>query len=915
MEDRRFIEETFPVREVSLESAKEKSIRRGHISTLHIWWARRPLSSSRATSFASLIPVPKNNEESEKKKNFIVKLSKWQNSLDMSILGRATQEILDMNGGKRPKVLDPFAGGGAIPLEALRLGCETYASDYNPVATLILKCVLEYPEKHGGRIRAKHGLVSCIEKNPLLEDVKKWGGRVLDQAENEIGKFFPAEKDGSIPGAYIWAKTIPCQNPSCNAEIPLMRQYWLANRDGKKISLYPHVAGKIVKFSIVGDGYDKIPGNFNPDNGSVSKAVAKCLVCGSVVDDKTTRSLFTRGKSSERMVAVISHKEKSVGKRYRVSTNDDLTLFEQSRKYLENKRSLLMERWGIDPIPDEPIHTPDGKEYQSGGLLYNFTPVLLYGMTRWGSLFNSRQKLTAITFVEKVRIVYEQMLLDGMDQEYARAVVSYIALTLDRLVASDNILCRWQPAGEKIAGLFSRQALPMVWDYAETNPFGHGSRNWRELFSDTENVLYHCCRIANNSASVSQMSATTLPYAENFFDAILTDPPYYDNVPYAVLSDFFYVWLKRSIGELYPDLFSTPLTPKSDEAIADLPLLRGMSKDEAARVIKGIKTGQHFENMLLQSFKEMRRVLKPNGICVIVYAHKSTAGWETLINSLLDSGLVVTGAWPIHTEMRARLRSQESAALASSIYMIARNFGREDIGFYRDVRDRLKKHLEIKLDQLWREAISGADFFIAAIGSSVEVFGKYERIIDDEGHTIRANVLLEDVRRVVTNYAVRQVLHNGFAAEITPLTRFYVLWRWGYGNVRLEFDDALKLARGVGIDITQEWNKGFIKKDKQFVSILGPEDRDLEELRGSRELIDVLHNVVLLWNKGKNDEAVEILKETGYGKSDIFYRVAQAISESLPNGREKKLLEVFLSGKERITEQVRKDSVQTRLLE
>jgi hypothetical protein len=216
---------------------------------------------------------------------------------------------------------------------------------------------------------------------------------------------------------------------------------------------------------------------------------------------------------------------------------------------------------------------------------------------------------------------------------------------------------------------------------------------------------------------------------------------------------------------------------------------------------------------------------------------------------------------------------------------------------------------------LWKEGISGADFFIAAIGSSIEVFGRYDRIIDDEGNIVRADKLLEEVRRIVTEYAVRQVLHNGFVAEITPLTRFYVLWRWGYGDVKLEFDDALKLARGVGIDITQEWNRGFIKKDKEFVRILGPEDRDVSQLKGSHELIDVLHNVLLLWNKGKNEEAVNILKETGFGKSDVFYRVAQAISESLPNGREKKLLEVFLSGKERITEHVREESVQTRLFQ
>jgi adenine-specific DNA methylase len=385
---------------------------------------------------------------------------------------------------------------------------------------------------------------------------------------------------------------------------------------------------------------------------------------------------------------------------------------------------------------------------------------------------------------------------------------------------------------------------------------------------------------------------------------VFTDPPYYDNIPYSYLSDFFYVWLKRTVGHLYPELFATPLTPKKDEIVA------------YSNIEGGFEEGKkYFEKMLNKSFREIDRVLKPNGISVIVYSHKSIAGWETLVNSLLDSGLVVTGAWPVHTERRARLRAKESAALASSIYMIARKLARQQTGFYKEVKDLLKKHLEMKLDQLWNEEIAGADFLIAAIGSSIEVFGKYERIIDDEGNPISANRLLEDVRRVATDYAVKQVLHNGFAAEITPLTRFYILWRWGYGDVKLEFDDALKLARGVGIDLTQEWNRGFIMKEKEFVRILGPEDRDMSHLKGSHELIDVLHHILLLWNKGKNDEAVNVLKETGFGKSEIFYRVAQAIAESLRNGKEKKLLEGFLSGKGRIVEQVVKESGQRRLFE
>jgi len=240
--NKRFIEETFPVKEVSVESAKEKNIRHGHISTLHIWWARRPLASSRATNYAALIPAPLNIEEWNKKRQFIIDFSKWENTLNQRMIKQAREEILKANGGKPPKVLDPFAGGGAIPLEVLRLGCETYASDYNPVATLILKCTLEYPQKYGKPKKVKSEDWTGAEKeiNPLLEDVKKWGNWVLEEAKNDIGAFFPNEEDGTIPVNYVWARTIPCQNPSCGAEIPLMRQYWLSKKS-KKGSSFTHM--------------------------------------------------------------------------------------------------------------------------------------------------------------------------------------------------------------------------------------------------------------------------------------------------------------------------------------------------------------------------------------------------------------------------------------------------------------------------------------------------------------------------------------------------------------------------------------------------------------------------------------------------------------------------------------------------
>ena len=906
--DKRFIEETFPVKEVSNESTREKNIRHGHISTLHIWWARRPLASSRATAYASLISALEDDEKVEKKKEFITDLSKWENSLDLDLIKKAREDLLTANGGKPLKVLDPFAGGGAIPLEALRLGCETYASEYNPVAVLILKCTLEYPQKYGRPkddkdVEGDFGdLSEDIRKNPLLEDVKRWGNWVLEEAKKEIGKFYPQEADGSIPVGYIWARTIPCQNPACGVKIPLMRQFWLAKKDKKKVTLFPNIESDGVNFRIVGDGYGPMPEGFDPKNGTVSRAIATCPVCGSTIEANTTRKLFQEGKAGQRMVAVVLHHPKKKGKTYRIATEKDLMVFEEAKTYLEAKRQKLMDGWGMDPVPDEP--TPEGK---GRGAERAFS-VRNYALDTWGDLFNSRQKLALITFVEKVRESHERMIGEGYDEEYAKAVVSYLGLVISRTADFESNLCRWHPQWEFIPNTFARQALPMSSDYSELNLFSPIlTGTFESMKRQIIRPLEHLSQIYQSPIpKIFQSSATNLSYPDNYFDAVFTDPPYYDNVPYSYLSDFFYVWLKRAIGDLYPELFSTPLTPKSKEIVA---YTNDRSWEEA-------KT--FFEENLKKSFQEIHRVLKPDGVATIVYAHKSTSGWETLINSLLDSNLVITSSWPIHTEMKARLRAKNSATLSSSIYIVTRKMKREPTGFYNDVKDELKRYLDEKLEQLWVEGdIDGADFFIAAIGSAIEVFGKYEKVMDYEGNVIRADRLLSDVRKIVTDYAAHQILHNGFAGEISDLTRFYVLYRWSYGDAKVPFDEARKLAQSCSINLSEEWNRhGFIKKEKEFIRVLGPHERKLVDINGSSvpEMINVLHGVLLLWEEGKHDEIMRLLQESGYGKEEGFYRVAQAISETLPiESKEKKLLDGFLVGKERLKKELHAESIQGRL--
>ena len=864
MMERRFIEEHFPIKEVSAEASKEKSIRHGHISTLHLWWARRPLAASRSTIYASLIPATSDSEEIERQKQVIADLSRWQNPMDNDIISTAKKHILNSN-KNAPRVLDPFSGGGSIPLESLRLGCETYASDYNPVATLLVKATTEYPFQSKLNDRSK-GLKSS--EYSLLTDVKKWSQWVLKETRKDLGQFFPKENNGEHVG-YLWSRCIPCQNPSCGATIPLIKQFWLCNKEDKKIALFPIIKNRKVTFKIVGNGYAKFPDRFDPKIGTVSRGTAMCLVCGYRVDGNVVKRLFLQAKNTENMNVVVIKQNNKSGKIYKIADKNNLQIFKNAKNVLQKKEKLFQQKYKIDPIPNENLPPVGTLGFR----------VQRYGMNKWGDLFNDRQKLVLLTFAEKILEASSKMNKSSL--EYT---LPYIAIIFDRLVDKNSNLVIYNAIGEKIEHVFGRQALPMVWDYSEVNPFT--SVGWPNMEEWIMHVLEHLSYIDATSAVVKHASATDLPFSDGFFDAVITDPPYYDNVPYSYLSDFFYVWLKRTIGSQIPDMFSTPLTPKTSEIVA-------YSHGQG-----GYKQGKKsFETMLKQSFQEIHRVLKPDGISVIVYAHKSTEGWETLINSLLQSGLVVTAAWPIHTEMKSRLRSKGSAALLSSIYMVCRKWEKEPIGFYSDVKRELTRYLNKKLDHLWSEGISGADFFIASIGSAIEVYGKYDKVIDNKDEDVPVLKMLDDTRAIVTNYAIDRVVRGEFVDKISQMTRFYILWRWAHGEARVPFDDALKLSQSVGIDIVKEWNRGFIRKDGGYIQVIGPDERT-DSLEESGELVDILHHALILWKSQKTKDVDEFLARKGYKHSDVLRRVAQAISESLSGikSKEKDWIDGFFTG-------------------
>ncbi|WP_211207072.1 DUF1156 domain-containing protein [Thermus igniterrae] len=897
--ERRLIEHRLPLKEISEASAREKSIRHGHISTLHIWWARRPLAASRAAVFATLVPDTDENYELVKR---IVPWEAVKDGNNPDIL-EARRRVLEANGGQPPRVLDPFAGGGAIPLEALRLGCETYALDLNPVAYLILKATLEYPQKYGQpesrpvpeyiRQRDREAWsqekqrpllsgegewVQSYRKNPLATEVRYWGEWVLERARAELAEFYPQDPDGKTPVAYLWARTVTCTNPACRAEVPLVRQWWLAKKDKKRIALRPLVneATKTISFAVeeVGKGEEW------PEKGTIERGDATCLVCGSAIPSSEIQHQAREKRWKERLLAVILGSQDENGKTYRPATSDDEASFEKARLKLDELKhgeNLFSE---LPLIPDEPI------PYEPRA----FTPCI-YGFEQWGQLFNPRQALALVTFAKWVREAHAEMLRRGMEEEWARGVATYLAFSLDKVVDYCSSLCRWGNDDEGVTNTFGRQALPMVWDYAETNPIGllTGSYSWALVYE--VKVIEHVSGW-EGPCTAHRSTATRLPFPDGFFDAIITDPPYYDAVPYADLSDFFYVWLKRTVGHLYPEHFRTPLTPKSQEAVQN-PVRHGGDNQKAK---------QFFEDMMRQAFQEMHRVLKPGGEATIVFAHKSTEAWETLISALIRAGFQVQTSWPLHTESRGRLRAHKAAALASSTFLNCTKRSGGGVGFFADVRREMQEAIRPRLQEFWEAGIRGADFFMSAIGPGLEAYSRYDLVKRADGRQVGVGEFLDEVRRIVLEFALEQVLGAKAMGGVDGPTQFALLALWAYGT-ELPSDEARKLAQSVGVELAELGSLVQQKGEKTFVRLSAERAKDKRLGRPAEgpasgqervPMIDALHRTLLLRREGKQAIA-DYLEEVGYLESEVFWQVAQALAEVLEGTEESRALKELLA--------------------
>lgn len=792
---RKLIEVALPLEEINKEAAREKSIRYGHPSTLHLWWARRPLAAARAVLFAQLVDDPSAHpnrfptleaEQAERERLFGImrKLVKWENSADETVLAAARREIWNSCGGNPPPILDPFAGGGSIPLEAQRLGLRAYASDLNPVAVLINKALIEIPPKWSGKPPANPDAKQQLTwrgAEGLAEDVRCYGKWIRDEAERRIGHLYPQIKldNGDLAPviAWIWARVVTCPNPACGGTMPLVRSFWLGKKRGKERYVHPVPNGKRVRFEIRGP-------NGSPREGTVSRTGAECLLCGAAVPLAYIRAEGKGGRMGNQLMAIAAE-----GKR--------------TRHYLppngEHEQAADVPR---------PPDVPDA-ELPEQALGFR---VQGYGMTTWGDLFTNRQLTAHTTFSNLVMEARSRVRADSKDDQYANAVVTYLALAMSRITGNSTTICTWNPAPSKegVNNAFRLQTVSMTWDWAELSVFTPGPS---DPATSAEWVSRAVALVpATTPAPVEQQDAATR--TSNGM-VVATDPPYYDNVGYADLSDFFYVWLRRSAKEIFPELMGTVLTPKVDELIAD--------------PFRHTDARRFFEDGFRAVFKKICEddALPPYPMSVF-YAFKqaetdsqgdSSTGWETLLDSMIGTGWMVTGTWPIRTERGGRPRDNESNALASSIVLACRPRGAAaGTTDRRGLLALMREELPRRLRELQQGNIAPVDLSQAAIGPGMAVFSRHRQVAEPDGSPMRVRTALQLINQVLGEVLAEQ--EGDFDTDSRWCVKWFEQVEWAAG----EYGRAETLATALNTSVPGLERAGVLRARAGKVQLRRPED-------------------------------------------------------------------------------------------
>jgi putative DNA methylase len=823
---KKLIEVALPLEAINRESAREKSIRHGHPNTLHTWWARRPLAACRAVLFSQLVDDPSAHPdqfpteeaqavERQRLFNIIERLVVWENINNEALLREAHEEILKSTDGNPPAILDPFAGGGSIPLEAQRLGLEAHASDLNPVAVLINKALIEIPPVFAGKPPVFPGAaeqrLSWSKESGLAEDVKRYGQWMRDEAEKRIGNLYPKAtlQDGSKANviAWIWARTVICPNPACGIQMPLVRSWWLAKKKGKEAFVTTRVFESDTGFKrvVFGVSFEVKQGPNKATDGTVTRNGAACIACGTAMPLNYIRTEGVAGRLGEQMMAVAA--EGGRGRQYIAPDQ-------------EQEDAAKVPR--VENAPD--VELAKNPRYVSPPL---------YGKTHLSDLFTSRQLTALTTFSDLVSeardLVHSDSLTAGMPDDdrsledggtgasaYADSVAIYLSFTNSRLADLGNALCRWEPNAECPRGLFARQAIPMVWDFAESNPLGKSSGSWEVLMKGSARAFSSPAFSSGDKSpgEIVQADAATRNYSGLL---VSTDPPYYDNIGYANLSDFFYGWLRRALAGLMPLLFGTVQTPKTDELVAD-PYRHG-GKDQAS---------EFFERGFNRVFAQIRAATPAGFPITVFYAFKQSesdnegtanTGWQTLLEGMLGTGWEVTATWPIRTEASNRMLSQGTNALASSIVLALRprSDSAETIS-RRGFVQSLKSELPRALRELQQGSIAPVDLAQAAIGPGMSVFSRFARVLEADGSDMTVRTAL-----ALINQALGEVLTDQ-EGDFDPETRFAVKWFSQYGWNEVPSGEADVLTRAVNTTVAMLERGGIFRAAAGKARLLEPSE-------------------------------------------------------------------------------------------
>lgn len=822
---KKLIEVALPLEAINAESAREKSIRHGHPSTLHLWWARRPLAAARAVIWSSLVDDPSEHPEQfpteeaqnkERQRLFAIleKLVKWENSNNPEILDAAKAEIMRSTGNNPPPLLDPFAGGGSIPLEAQRLGLEAHAHDLNPVAVMINKAMIEIPPKFAGQAPVNPESRAPIDGSSgwtgakgLAEDVRYYGEWMKQQAFQKIGHLYskvkvPASQGGGEATviAWIWARTVKCPNPACGCEMPLVRSFVLSKRRGKEAWVEPIFENGKTSYRVHHQGKPKI-------EGTVNRKGAVCACCGTPVEFPYIREQGKSGKIGSNLCAVVAE---GINERIYLPADLEQLLAAQVGKPEECPDAVL-------PHNPRDFKTPN------------------YGMTYFSDLFTNRQLTALTTFSELVseaqKLAEADAITAGLPNDhialseggtgaraYGEAVGLYLSFSIDRLADRSSSICSWDSGYVKIRNTFGRQAIPMTWDYAEGNPFSSSTGS----FSSTVDWICKCLLEFPTSRQgiAKQFDAQSDCGLRNIM--VSTDPPYYDNIGYADLSDFFYVWMRQALKQTYPNLFRTMLVPKAEELVATPYRFDGSVE----------KARDFFEDGMLHTCQQIYQYAREDIPVTIYYAYKqsdtdtggsetktASTGWETMLSAVIQAGFAITGTWPMRTEMSNRSIASGTNALASSIVLVCRKRP-EDAPMVtrRSFIAELKRELRPALQKLQRSNIAPVDLAQSAIGPGMGVYSKYSKVLESDGTPMTVRSALQIINQELDVY------FNEQDGELDQNSRFCVDLYMQNAFNDMRFGEADTLARAKNTSVAALAAKGVLFAQKGSVHLLTREE-------------------------------------------------------------------------------------------